>query len=77
METKVGPETTLDATVKDGKIVFSTAYEGTDLSAGAFIAASPSQITAALAKLIPGDSAAEHAALAVVQGALDLAAKIA
>lgn len=77
METKVGPETSLKAEAKDGKIVLSTEYQGTDLNAGAYIAATPAQIVAAFGKLIPGDSAAEHAALAVVQGALDLAVKVA
>ena len=75
MEAKIGPETTLKAEALGGKLKLSTEYSGVDLDAGAYVAATPDQLCNALAKLIPGDSAAEHAALAVVKGALDLAVK--
>jgi hypothetical protein len=76
MDTKIGAEGDLKAEAVNGKLQLSATYEGTDLSAGAFIAATPAQLVQALGKLIPGDSAAEHAALAVIQGALDLAVKV-
>lgn len=76
MQTNVGPETVLKAQVIDGKIEFSADYVGKNLSSGAFIAATPEQICSALAGLIPGDSAAEHAALAVVKMALEAASKL-
>lgn len=75
METSVGPETKLKAQGVDGKIKLSADYEGADVSAELSISATPDQICKALADLIPGDSGAEHAALAVVKGALDLAVK--
>jgi hypothetical protein len=79
MEKKVnlGPETVLDASIKEGNIRLEAAYKGSDLSAGGFVEASPEQFCNALSKLIPGDSAAEQAALAIVKGALELAAKAA
>lgn len=77
MDVKVGSEADLKAEAVNGKLQLSAQYQGVDLSAGAFIAATPAQLVTALAKLIPGDSAAEHAALAVVLGALDLAVKAA
>lgn len=75
MEKNVGPETVLKIEGADGNLKLSADYAGADLSAGAFIQTSPAQLCAALAKLIPGDSTAEHVALSVVQGALELALK--
>ncbi len=77
MDTKLGSEGALKAEAVNGKLQLSAAYEGVDLSAGAFIAATPAQLIQALGKLIPGDSAAEHAALAIIEGALSLAVKTA
>jgi hypothetical protein len=73
MQTNIGPETVLLASAENGQLKLATDYKGVDVNAGAYISATPDQLCAALAKLIPGDSAAEHAALAVVKGALDLA----
>jgi hypothetical protein len=73
MEQKIGPEAVLILEPLNGKLRLSIDYGGVDLDGGAYVAASPEQLCNALAKLIPGDSAAEHTALAVVKGALELA----
>ncbi len=77
METKIGAETVVKAEGVNGKLKLSADYSGVDLDAGSYISATPEQLCNALAKIIPGDSAAEHAALAVVKGALELAVKVA
>lgn len=72
IDKKVGAETELKAEAKDNKIRLSVAYVGVDLGMDAGISCTTDQLIGVIAKLIPGDSTAEHAALAVVKGALDL-----
>lgn len=71
LDSNLGPETKLKLEIVAGKLKMSADYVGTDLAAGAYIATTGDQLVDAIGKLIPGDSAAEHAALAVVKLALN------
>ncbi len=75
METQieVGPEAKLKFEMKDQKIQISTQYEGTDLSAGAFIATSIDQFCHAVGQVLHHDNPIEHGILAALRMGLTMA----
>jgi hypothetical protein len=70
LEKQLGPEGKLKLEGKDGKLKISVDYDGHQMDAGAYVAVSSDELVDKLAELIPGDSAIEQGALALLKAAL-------
>ena len=70
MEKQIGAEGKLVASVKDGKIRLEIQYDGKQLDGGAWVASDSDMLVDALAELIPGNSAVEQGAVAILKTAL-------
>jgi len=70
MEKEIGAEGKLKASMVDGKIKLEVAYDGKQLDAGAYISSDSDALIDAIGGLIPGDSAFEKGALALLKVAL-------
>ncbi len=70
MEKALGPEAKLKAEMVGGKIKLSVEYDGHQVDGGMYILSDSDMIVDALAKLIPGDSEFEKAAVLVLKMAL-------
>lgn len=70
MEKAIGSEAKLKAEVVGGKIKLSVDYDGKQVDAGMYVASDVDSLIDALAALIPGDSAVEQGAAAILKVAL-------
>lgn len=70
MEKEIGSEAKLKAEVVAGKIKFSVEYDGKQVDATATISSDVDALCDALATVIPGDSALETGAIAILRTAL-------
>lgn len=70
MEKALGPEAKLTAEMVGGKIKLAVTYDGHQVDGQIAIMTDSDMLVDALAKLIPGDSAFEQAAVTVLKMAL-------
>lgn len=70
MEKQIGPEAKLKAELKGGKIALKLVYDGKLVDASVEIASDSDVLLDALLELIPGDSAIEQGAGAILKAAL-------